>query len=163
MLNKEQVQLAKHYFFTAYKNTVDYILLTCKEYSMYNIYVSKIVKDEDHAIVSISVNNNRYNKHASERIYEDKKNNSYFTYSNNITLPANEAEELIDSIREDFEYNHVIVYSSVNPASMIQTLQNTRFSLYIKLNNEEELEKAMNLNSRINTDEERIAKVLRRK
>ena len=159
MTNNIQNNLAKHYFFNSYKNFVDYMLVTNTDYNMYQILVTQNDVDNDNKTVTITITNSRYIDR-EYKIPEDKSKNKYFAFSNNITLPSNEVPELIDAIIKDFEFNHYIAYSMVNESKMLQTLQNTTFSLCIKLYNNEDLEKALQTNGRINRDSTRLKKVL---
>ena len=54
-----------------------------------------------------------------------------------------------------------MVYSSVNEEEGYQTMQNTTFSLCIKLYTKEEIDKALAINEAINCNKSRRQKVLR--
>lgn len=128
-------------FFVSYKSFVDCLMLTHNEYNgdgMYSILVLKKKGRDGLSRISISIRNTHSNRGMLNE------------FSNNAILPDVMATQLIEDIREDFKENHVISYSIVNPRDHIQTLQNTKFSLNIVLNTEQELEEAMNFNSRIN-------------
>ena len=64
-------------------------------------------------------------------------------------------ENLIDDIRNDFKDCHDIEYTSINYRTCFQTIQNTKFSLNIKLNSDKEIKKAFCFNENINTIENR--------
>ena len=161
MSKQDMNRLASYYFFNSYKSFVDYLLLTDKSSDIYRVLVSKKAIDENNSTLNIDIHNTRYDYNTSERMQNDKLDSKYYTYSNNITMSNTEIEELIDSIREDFAYNHYMVYSSVNEEEGYQTMQNTTFSLCIKLYTKEEIDKALAINEAINCNKSRRHKVLR--
>ena len=138
--NENDLMEMKERFFASYKAFVDCLMLTHNEYSMYSILVLKKKVVDGVSKVSIIIRNSHNNM---ELLNE---------YSNNVMLSDEIATELIDDIRKDFRDNHVISYSVVNPKDYTQTLQNTSFSLNIILNSEQELDEAINFNSKINSN-----------
>lgn len=149
-MGQKNFEETKNSFFLSYKAFIDCIMLTHNEYSMYSILVLKRKTYGDLSRISITVRNS----HNSEGMLNE--------YSNNIVLPNEIAEALLNDIRNDFTDNHDISYSSVNPITFVQTLQNTKFSLNIKLNNEHEYEEAIAFNDKINSNIKRY-KVLTKK
>ena len=133
----------KERFFASYKSFVDCLMFTHTGYGMYSILVSKRSESDGLSKISITIRN----CYVSKGIINE--------FSNNAILPDRMIEELIKEIREDFRDNHVISYSVVNPRDYVQTLQNTKFSLNIVLNTKQELEEAMNFNSKINCNSRR--------
>ena len=135
---KNNNAVIKEKFLCSYKSFINFIALTHKNQNMYNILVLR--RNSEHHTVTVSVIIRNYNN--DERILNE--------FSNNVILNAKEANELIYDIREDFVTNNNILYSTVNPKNFIQTMQNTIFSLNIKLNSEREFEEALQFNSKIN-------------
>lgn len=131
-------KIIKDCFFDSYKSFVNCMMITHNEYSMYSILVLKRNTYNDLSIVSIVIRNS----HNGDGMLNE--------FSNNVILSKEEAHNLIDDIRNDFRDNHDISYSGVNTRTCIQTLQNTKFSLNIKLTDEIELEEAMEFNNKIN-------------
>ena len=142
-MQQKDFKKAKDSFFISYKAFIDCIMLTHNEYSMYSILVLKKNDYGDLSRVTIIVRNS-YN---GEYMFNE--------YSNTIVLPVELADTLINDIRNDFYENHYITYSSVNPRTYFQTLQNSKFSLNIKLNNEHEYEEAINFSDKINVHDKR--------
>lgn len=137
---------ARKYFFESYKTFIDFLMFTCNEYSMYSILVLKKDLHNNLSKVNIVVRNS-YNG-----------DDMYNEYSNNVILSSEEAENLVNDIVNDFKDNHYISYSTVNTKNFTQVLQNTNFSLNIKLNNEYELKRALNFNSKINCSPKSLQK-----
>ena len=130
-------------FFKSYKSFVDFITITHNDYSMYSILILKKTIYNHISKISITIRNS----HNSDSMFNE--------YSNNVILTNDEAENLINDIRNDFRDTHDISYSAVNTGTFIQTLQNTKFSLNIKLNNLKEYEEAIEFNDKINCDSKR--------
>ena len=130
-------EVIRKYFFNSYKSFIDFVSLTHNDEGLYCILILK--KRLYNNLSKINV-----------VIRDSQSGDMYNEYSNNIILNNYEADKLIDDIRDDFVNNHYIAYSSVNPKTNIQTLQNTRFSLNIKLININEFERAMIFNNSIN-------------
>lgn len=138
-MEEEKYKIAADYFFRSYKTFIDYIALTNNE-NMYNILVLK--KPESNNLFKITVVIRCY------CTVNDISNE----FSNNVILTNEEATNLINNIREDFKNSHYIAYSGVNSQTLFQTMQNTKFSLNIKLNSISEYEDAVNFNNKINRD-----------
>ena len=154
-------KLLKDCFFNSYKNYIDYITLILENYNMYKILITKEEIDIDLYKISIVIRDTKYDRHR-DLLNEDKNNKSYFEYTNNIILPKKIYMELIEDIVSDFIKNHYIIYSSVNTHTLLQTIQNSKLLLNIKLNSEEELNEAIKLNTQINCNKGKT-KVLNRK
>lgn len=131
-------------FFNSYKSFIDFIMLTNADEKMYNILVLRNPINENITNVNVTIRNS--NNNTSEY---------YNEFTCNMILNNDDANSLINDIREDFKENHYISYSSVNRMLSIQTLQNTKFSLNIKLLNNSEYEEAIIFNSKINQDNSR--------
>lgn len=137
-MKKNNYAVYKQKFLCSYKSFIDYIDLIHKDQNMYNILVLR--KDSKNNLVTVSVIIRNCNN-------DEKMLNEF---SNNVLLSREEANDLVYDIREDFRNNYDIQYSTINPKNFIQTLQNTIFSLHIKLNNISEFEEALKFNSKIN-------------
>lgn len=138
-MEQENFEEIKESFFLSYKTFIDCAMLTHNGYSIYSILVLKRKTYNNLSKISITIRNS----HSGEEIFNE--------YSNNVILPNEIAESLLNDIKKDFIDNHDIAYSSVNPMTFIQTLQNTKFSLNIKLNNKQEYEEAIEFNDTINS------------
>lgn len=134
----------REYFFTSYKSFITCIMMTNKQQNTYNILILRKLTEQNLCNINIIINSG-YNNNSE----------SYHELKSNITLNMEEAYNLINDIRNDFKDNHYISYSAINPKNLIQVLQNTRFSLNIKLLNKEEYEDAMNFNNKINSNKSR--------
>ena len=132
-------KIVKESFFKSYKSFIDVIMLTNINNKLYNILVLRKAIDKNLTNVSIIIRSSNNNN-------ED----AYHEQISNMILSNEEACNLIDDIRNDFKENHYIAYSSLNYYTKIQTLQNTKFSLNIKILNEEEFEDAIAFNNKIN-------------
>ena len=126
-------------FFKSYKSFIDFVTLTNNNDSMYTILVLKKNLFKNLIMVNIIIRNS------------NSGDNLYNEYSSNVILSRGDAEEIIDDIRNVFIDNHYVDYSSINARTYVQTLQNTNFSLNIKLNYEPELIKAIEFNKKINS------------
>lgn len=142
-MEQKDYEQIKNGFFASYKSFVDFVMLTHDGYNMYSILILKKPTYNGMSKVSIIIRNSYFG--------EDTSNE----FSSSVLLSANEANNLINDIRNDFRDNHFILYSGVNPRTLIQTLQNTRFSLNIKLNNEQEYKEAIIFNDKINRNGKR--------
>lgn len=127
-------------FFKSYKSFVDYVMITHNTYSMYSILVMKKYTYNNLSKVSVIIRNSMGGEEATNQ------------FSSSVTLTHEEANNLINKIREDFRDCHYIAYSAVNDRTFVQTLQNTKFSLNIKLNDINEYQEAIKFNSKINCD-----------
>ena len=139
MNNNIDYKLLEESFFNMYQSILNHLRLTRTEDTTYNIYISRTNTKENLSQVTIKI--------------ENKNNDQKFIFSDK--LPYEESISLIDNIRIDFRENHYISFSTVNQKEYIQTLQNTNFTLKIELQNENELEDAINFNTKINTNGER--------
>lgn len=146
---KQNYEPIKESFLTSYKSFIDFIMLTNNDNNMYNILVLKKPINDRLSNVCILVRSLIKNNC-------DNISNAYHEFSSNVTLSNDEARQLVDDIRCDFCDKHIIKYASVNPRAMIQTLQNSTFSLNIKLSKAYELEEAVDFNAKINSDEKRL-------
>lgn len=133
-MQKNNYKIIRDSFFNYYKSLMDFLRLMIETNNRtYNIEISRQLIDYDLFKVTVTINN--------QNITDDT-----------FILNREEAEMLIDKIRCDFKENHYISYSSLNQKTLIQTMQNTNFTLNIDLLNEEELEKAIKFNDTINKD-----------
>jgi len=138
-MENKKYKITKDCFFRCYKAYIDYLGITNIE-SMYNILVLRKPIHNNLSKITIIIKNYYTG--------EDTANE----FSSNVILTNEETISLINNIREDFKSNHYIAYSGINPQTFIQTLQNTNFSLNIKLYSIEEYEEALKFNSKINCD-----------
>lgn len=127
--------------FNSYKSFMEFLRLINESNTMYTILVLRKPTTKGMTNVSIIINSINVN---------DENNN--YNYKTNYVLPDSESRELIEDIRLDFKDNHYVSYSTVNKSNLIQKLQNTNFSLNIKLLNEDELKDALSFNDEINRD-----------
>jgi len=141
-MENKKYKITKDCFFRCYKAYIDYLGITNIE-SMYNILVLRKPIHNNLSKITIIIKNYYTG--------EDTANE----FSSNVILTNEETISLINNIREDFKSNHYIAYSSVNPRTLIQTLQNTKFSLNIKLINAIEYEETINFNKKINQNNNR--------
>ena len=142
-MEQKDFKIIKDCFFKSYKSFIDFVSITHNDFSMYSILVLNKQMYSNLSKVSIIIRN----RHNYDGMYNE--------YANNIILTKDIEHILIEDIREDFKDNHYIAYSAINTRTLIQTLQNTKFSLNIKLNGETEFEDAMKFNEKINKDESR--------
>lgn len=138
-MKNKQYKITKDCFFRCYKSYIDYIGITNIE-SMYNILVLRKPIYNNLTKVTVIIRNYYTG--------EDTPNE----FSTNVILTNEEVINLINDIREDFKNNHYITYATLNTQNFIQTMQNTNFSLNIKLYSIEEYEEAIKFNSKINCD-----------
>lgn len=142
-MEQNNMVVIKNSFFNSYKSFIDYITVTHTNFSMYSILVFKKKTYNNLVKVNIIIRN-----------FQNEEN-TINEFSSSVTLNNIEAEGLIDDIRKDFKDNHDIEYTSINYRTCFQTIQNTKFSLNIKLNDDRELEKAFYFNEDINRNEKR--------
>ena len=133
-------KLLEESFFNMYQSIINYFRLTRTENSTYTISISRTLLEDNITSVTIKIENN--NNPEQKFIFNDKLTNE-------------KATNLINNVRVDFRENHYISYSSVNQREYMQTLQNTNFTLKIELKSDEEVEDAINFNTKINTNGER--------
>lgn len=143
-MEQNNYKLIKDSFFNSYKSFIDFIMLSNKQNRLYNILILRKPMNYNLTKVNIII-----------RSTHNSNDNYYHEFSCNMILNNNEANNLINDIRNDFRNNHYIAYSSVNHKTLIQTLQNTKFSLNIKLINKEEYEEAISFNNEINQNANR--------
>lgn len=126
----------KESFFNSYKTFMNFINITLTPNDIYSILFLKKTTSDNLVRISIIIKNCYYNEETNE-------------FYNNVTLNKEEAINLINDIRNNFKYNHNILYSIINYKTLIQTIQATNFSLNIKLNNNRlELEEALKFNQK---------------
>lgn len=138
-MDQNNYKLIRDSFYNSYKSFVDFIMLSNTQNKLYNIL-----------ILRKRVNNNLVKLSIIIRSHNNNNDNFFHELSSNMILNNEESNILINDIRNDFRDNHYIAYSSVNQKTLIQTLQNTKFSLNIKLINKEEYEEAIIFNNKIN-------------
>lgn len=126
-------------FFNSYKSFIDIILLSNTQNNLYNILILKKQLQNNLTKINVVIRSN----HNNDEIYHHE-------LSSNMVLNNEEANILIDDIRNDFINNHYITYSTVNLKPLIHTIQNKVLSLNIKLTNIEEYESAIKFNDKIN-------------
>lgn len=130
--------------FNSYKSFMEFLRIINETNTMYTILVLRKPLNKGMTNVSIIINSINVN---------DENNN--YNYKTNAVLPSTESRKLIEDIRLDFKDNHYVSYSTINESNLIQKLQNTNFSLNIKLLNEDELNDALSFNNEINRDKNR--------
>lgn len=134
-------KIIKDAFFNSYKSFMDFLRLPNERNVMYCILILRKPMPNNLTDVQIIING----MHSND-------NNYNYNFNSNVLLSNTEAKNLVDDIRIDFKNNHYISYSTVNMADSIQRLQNTNYSLNIKLLNNDELKEAMYFNNEINKD-----------
>ena len=132
-------KLIRESFFNSYKSFIDIILLSNTQNNLYNILILKKQLPNNLTKINVVIRSN----HNNDEIYHHE-------LSSSMVLNKEEAKTLIDDIRNDFIENHYITYTSINPKSLIQTIQNKVLSLNIKLTNIEEYTSAINFNNETN-------------
>jgi len=143
-MKEDNYRLIRDSFFNSYKAFVDFIMLSNTEEKLYNILILGKRIHGDLTRLNIIIRSSHNND-----------NTYYHEFASNMILSSQEASNLVSDIRDDFRDNHYIAYSSVNPKTLIQTLQNTKFSLNIKLNSISEYTEAINFNNSINKNSNR--------
>lgn len=138
-MEQNNYKLIRESFFNSYKSFIDIIQLSNTQNNLYNILILKKQLQNNLTKINVVIRST----HNNDEIYHHE-------LLSNMILNNEEANILIDDIRNDFKDNHYIAYSSVNQKTLIQTLQNTIFSLNIKLINKEEYEEAIIFNNKIN-------------
>ncbi len=143
MANLASKELKIRYFLEAYRSCIAYLQLGDE---FYNIDITRDITDSKNVSVKVSI----------KQRSKSRNNESNSILKINIDgLSSLEANSFINSIREEFQYNHVITYASVDERGMIQKLQNTNFLLRISLLNDDELKHALEVNRNINMDSSR--------
>lgn len=153
MLNNERNEVLKNYYIEDYINTIRYILTFDNNVNnKYTIDIENKITNNGMSVLSIRI--------LSYKI--GNKNNDLLLNKETVAyVPTPLAEEIIEGIRNHFAENHYIIFSCVNKTNKIQTLQNERFTFTIKLNNDKEVEEAMNFNDEINGNDRHPTKVLK--
>lgn len=148
----ENMYLGLNAFFNSYKSYIDYIGM--KENNYYEINVKKNRVYEGFTKINISVVDNRYNIDREERINSDKAKNNFFSFDNYIILPDNLANILTSKIRDDFRDNYFINYATIKTETPKRlNLKNSKFTLHIDLDNEDEIKEAERITLEINCNE----------
>ena len=166
MLSNKEKEVIKNYYLEDYINTIRYILTFDEDVNnKYSVYIENKISDSDNDMSSLLI-----------RIMSNKIGNVIRIMSNKIGnvngdlllnkeikgfVPSDVANEIVNEIRNHFAHNHYIVYSSVNTISKIQILQNERFAVNFKLNNEDEVSEAIAFNDSINSNERHATRVLK--
>ena len=142
-MNNRNYKLTRDCFFRCYKSFIDYLSIVDDKNTMYSILVLKKEMYNNETKVTVIIKSHYFNNDTSNEFY------------NNVILTNDEATSLISDIREDFKENHYIAYCGINNQALIQTLQNTRYTMNIKLYNKDEYNKAIIFNNKINCDRTR--------
>lgn len=137
-------KLLREAFYSTYKSYMDFLRLTNNGNEMFYILILRKPLNNDLTNVDIIIN-------GINPTIEDQK----YRFKNNAILSNAEAKELINDIRTDFKMNHFISYCTVNISDSIQRMQNTNYSLNIKLIDQTEKEEALHFNQEINQNVER--------
>ena len=153
MLNNKEKEVVKNYYLEDYINTIRYILTFDEDVNnKYSVYIENKISDNGMSSLLI-------------RIISDKLGNVNGDLLLNKEIkgfvPSDVANEIVNEIRNHFAENHYIVYSSVNTINRIQILQNERFAVNIKLNDEEEVQEALTFNHNINSKDRHATRVLK--
>ena len=143
-------KLLREAFYNTYKSYMDFLRLTNEGKEMFYILILR--KPLNNGLTNVDIIINGLNASIEDHNYR---------FKNNATLTTVEAKNLIEDIRNDFTMLHNISYCTVNKSDSIQRIQNTNYSLNIKLINEEEKEEALNFNLKINQDKERNKALIR--
>lgn len=140
-------------------NKINYKIIKDSFYKCYESIMNLL------RVTSITNNNNLYcililrkpinNTLCKVKITINSYSNTNENYSlKEIIISNDEAQILINEIRNDFKNKHYISYATVNENN-IQRLQNTNYSLNINLLNENEINEALDFNKEINNNMER--------
>ena len=132
-------KLLREAYYSTYKSYMDFLRLTNNGSKMFYILILRKPINKDLINVDIIINGINAN-------IEDKN----YQFKNTAVLSSTEAKQLIEDIREDFKMYHYVSYCTINTSDHIQRIQNTNYSLNIKLLNNQEVEEAMNFNEKIN-------------
>lgn len=148
-MEEKDYSIIKNYYLEEYNSIIKYILTY--DTSLENKYIINIKSNsinEEISTLSITINPNKnnYNYSVSKEIQ--------------VNLPNHLIKEIIDSIRENFNDNHYIIYSSLNIDLKTQTLQNEKFTLYIKLTPLDDISEISNFNMNINSNKRHKTKTL---
>lgn len=149
LLDKEDIE---KYFVNNYINTIRYILTFSSENSKYSVNISNKKCNNDTSLLEMSI---------SPNVIGNVNNEPLIIKQFRAYLPSSLADNIVNSIRNHFEENHYIVYSSFNKISHIQTLQNEKFTVCIVLNKDDEIAKSIDFNNKVNSTERHPTKVLK--
>ena len=153
MLNKKEKEVIKNYYLEDYINTIRYILtFDSSNNNKYTIDIENKPCDNGLSLLLIRITTNKVGN-INKDLMLSKEIKGY--------LPGDVAKDVVNEIRNHFIENHYIVYSSVCAINNTQTLQNEKFTVYIKLNNEQEIEEAYKFNDKINSNKRHATKVLK--
>lgn len=151
MLNNNEKKVVKNYYLEDYINTIRYILTFDEDVNdKYNIYIENKILSDGMSMLLIRITSDKLGDFNGDLLL-NKEIKGY--------VPSDVANEIVNEIRNHFAHNHYIVYSSVNTISEIQVLQNERFAVNIKLNNEDELNRAFAFNDSINSNDRHATRV----
>lgn len=153
MLNKDEKEVIKNYYLEDYINTIRYILtFDSSNDNKYTIEIENKSTSNGMSLLLIRITTNKVGN-INKELLLNKEIKGY--------LPSDVAKDIVNEIRNHFAENHYIVYSSICAINNTQTLQNEKFSVYIKLNSEKEIENAYKFNSEINSNKRHATKVLK--
>lgn len=153
MLNKDEKEVIKNYYLEDYINTIRYILtFDSSNDNKYTIEIENKSTSNGMSLLLIRITTNKVGN-INKELLLNKEIKGY--------LPSDVAKDIVNEIRNHFAENHYIVYSSTCAINNTQTLQNEKFSVYIKLNSEKEIENAYKFNSEINSNKRHATKVLK--
>ena len=153
MLNKNEQEVIKNYYLEDYINTIRYILtFDSSSDNKYTVDIENKPCGNGLSLLLIRITTNKIGNIKKE-LFLNKEIKGY--------LPSDVAKDIVNEIRNHFAENHYIVYSSICAINNTQTLQNEKFSVYIKLNNKQEVEDAFKFNSEINSNKRHATKVLK--
>lgn len=129
-------------FLNSYHALMDYLRMVASYPNEFSIFITKHSKDEENAILRVSIIRN---------VIEDAENTGKI-YDNKSILPNELIIPAINGIRDDFRDNHKISYACIAPDTSMQILKNTNFKLSIAISDNDELEMARKYNHDINTN-----------
>ena len=153
MLSNKEKEVIKNYYLEDYINTIRYILTFDEDVNnKYSVYIENKISDNGMSSLLIRIMSNKIGNVNGDLLL-NKEIKGF--------VPSDIAKEIVDDIKNHFAHNHYIVYSSVNTISKIQILQNERFAVNFKLNNEDEVSEAIAFNDSINSNERHATRVLK--
>lgn len=153
MINSEEKEIVKNYYLDNYINAIRYILTFDRDInSKYSVYIENRLSNNGFSQLLIKIMSNKLGSTNGELLL----NNEIRGF-----VPSDVANEIVKEIRKHFAENHYIVYSSIDKNAKIQTLQNEKFSVNFRLNNEEEINEALDFNNNINANDRHPTKVLK--
>lgn len=153
MLSNKEKEVIKNYYLEDYINTIRYILTFDEDVNnKYSVYIENKISDNGMSSLLIRIMSNKIGNVKGDLLL-NKEIKGF--------VPSDIAKEIVDDIRNHFAHNHYIVYSSVNTINKVQILQNERFAVNFKLNNEDEVSEAIAFNDSINSNERHATRVLK--